>query len=84
LFYYVISVAAPRQLGAVVLLHELLEPVWAEQQPLTDIYAPESDAADPRLLAQAFETVYSPAAQVAGETVVYPPTLAEAGNRRTT
>ena len=56
------------------------------------MYAPESDAVAPRLLAQAFDTVRSPAAQVAGETVVwderilvvYSPTLAEAGNRMTT
>ena len=72
------------------LLHDLLEPVWAGQQTLTDIYAPESEASDQRLLAQAYETVRSLTAQVADESltwderllVVYSPTLAEAGQQR--
>jgi transposase len=71
------------------LLHDLLAPVWAGQQTLTDIYAPESEASDRRLLAQAYETVRDLTAQVADESltwderllVVYSPTLAEAGNK---
>jgi transposase len=71
------------------LLYDLLEPVWAKQQALTAINAPACDASAPRLLAQAFETVRSQAAQVADVfvtwdervLVVYSPTLAEASNQ---
>jgi len=71
------------------LLHDLLAPVWAGQQTLTDIYAPESEPSDQRLLAQAYETVRSLTTQVADESltwderllVVYSPTLAEAANQ---
>ena len=66
------------------LLDELLEPLWSEQQTLTAIYD-QADAPERRLLAKAFETTRSQAAQVAGEPVVwhervlvvYSPALAE-------
>ncbi len=66
-------------------LHDLLEPVWAEQQTLTDIYDQELEEPDRRLLARAFESVRSQEAEVEGKPVkwdervlvVYSPNLAE-------
>jgi transposase len=71
------------------LLHDLLEPVWAQQQALTALYTQASDASERRLLAQAFEAVRSQAAQVADAfvtwdervLVIYSPSLAEVAGR---
>ena len=69
------------------LLHELLEPVWSEEQELTDIYDQTDGDSSPRLLARAFETTRRQEAEVAGQDelfswdervlVIYSPTLAE-------
>jgi transposase len=67
------------------LLHELLEPVWAEKQTLTDIYDSALDAPDRRLMARAFEKTRSQEASVEGDLfrwdervlVVYSPDLAD-------
>jgi transposase len=69
------------------LLDDLLETVWGQQQPLTEIHRHEPDASDPPLLAQAFETTRAQCAEVEGQAVaweervlvIYSPTLAEAG-----
>lgn len=71
------------------LLHELLEPVWAEQQELTNIYDQDVTLSKRRLLAQAFETVRAQEKEVDGELarwnerllVVYSPDLAERQNQ---
>jgi len=71
------------------LLHKLLEPVWAEEQKLTNIYDQTDEASDRRLLAQAFETVRPQEKKVDGELVrwnervlvIYSPDLAESHNQ---
>lgn len=69
------------------LLHELLEPVWSEEQELADIYAQTDGDSPQRLLARAFETTRRQDAEVEGEDelfswnervmVIYSPALAE-------
>lgn len=67
------------------LLHDLLEPVWAETQTLTDIHDATPDVPDRRLLARAFETTRPQTANVDDQPiaweervlVVYSPNLAE-------
>jgi len=71
----------------VELLQELLEPVWSEEQELSDIYDQADGDSPTRLLARAFETTRCQEAEVEGEDelfswdervlVIYSPTLAE-------
>jgi len=71
------------------LLHDLLEPVWAETEALTDIYDATPDVSDRRLLARAFETVRTQTAKVGDQPVawnermlvVFSPNLAERTNQ---
>lgn len=70
------------------LLPALLEPVWANQQALTDIYDQACDPAPQRLLARGFETTRRQEAPVADELfgwqerllVTYSPSLAASQN----
>ncbi len=87
--YYLMPLA---QTGEVPqLLAELLERVWAKEQPLHPIHAPEDEATDarPELLALGFETTRRQEARVEGQAVVweerlwgvYSPTLAKQARR---
>ncbi|MBC7250433.1 MAG: transposase [Anaerolineae bacterium] len=87
--YYLVPLA---QTGEVPeLLARLLEQVWAKEQPLQPIWAPEDEGtnARPKLLALGFETTRRQEAEVKGQAalweerllVVYSPTLAKQARR---
>lgn len=68
-------------------LERLLHPVWAQEQALVSVYAP--DAPQPEVIAQGYEVTHRQETQVDGQVidwqervlVVYSPTLAAQGER---
>lgn len=71
------------------LLHELLQPVWNKTQTLQEIYAPDLDSEQERLVAQGYETQRtltaeqndSPVSWTERLLVIYSPSLAKQAGR---